>query len=351
MAGGIGGEREVSLRSGRAILGALREVAAPGLEIAWVEIDERGQWLLPDVRCRAIDALVRWPQVELWFLALHGGSGENGTLQGLFEAAGARYTGSGVAASALCMDKLASRGVAQECGVRVSRGLCFDWSQWQRERAAIERAAAAYAGGYVIKPRRGGSSVATFVGTGAQFSEHVERAFGALSGANGAPLDDLLLEQQVEGVEVSCGVLGTGDGARALPVIEIQPRGDAFFDYVQKYAADGAREVCPSESLPAEACQEIERLAVRMHRALDCRGYSRSDFIVPVVGDRRAVFLETNTLPGMTERSLLPQEARVAGLSFERLCLAIAREAWSEFPALPSAASPALQGEPAWRRS
>ncbi|MEO6709450.1 MAG: D-alanine--D-alanine ligase, partial [Planctomycetota bacterium] len=248
----------------------------------------------------------------------------DGTLQGLLAAAGRRHTGSGVAASAICMDKAATRGLAQSIGIRVAPGLTIGAHAFETQPAAeLERArAVALAGSaWIVKPRRGGSSVNThLVADALELAPAIERVL-----ASG---DDALVEARILGVEVSCAVLHPpGAVARALPAIEIQPDPSRFFDYDQKYSTSGAREICPAPSLTPEQERRVREAALALHGVCGCGGYSRSDFIVPAVGD--VVLLEINTLPGLTPRSLLPQEAAVVGISYDELCLWIVESASS----------------------
>jgi D-alanine-D-alanine ligase len=259
-------------------------------------------------------ALAALSDVDVFFLALHGGAGEDGTLQGLLESAGRVYTGSGVRASALCMDKLATRGLAAACGLRTAAGVAFTPDAFAREpQAWLARIAALPGEERVVKPRCGGSSVATsLVPSGGDLQQALADVL--------ATGDDCLVEARVEGVECSCGVLGNrGEPLRALPPIEIRPASGRFFDYQQKYAADGAREVCPVESLDAAVLGRVQARAVALYAAAGCDGYARVDFIVPADGE--PVLLEANTLPGFTARSLLPQEAAVAGIDYRSLVL------------------------------
>jgi len=330
--GGRSGERGVSLESGRAMLGALggalpgEQASSPAVfeRLEPVEIDERGRWIVRGAALSPERALVELEGIEIFVLALHGGEGENGVLQGLLEASGRAYTGSGVAASALCMDKLHARALAAGEGLALAGAHCVSARAWREQRAdevrALERLGAS--GGLVVKPRRGGSSVAM------ASTDELEQACAAVERVL-ALGDDALVEQRIRGREISCPVIGNARGAtRALPVIEIEPADGRFFDYEQKYSAQGARESCPPRTVPPERAARAAALALRMHRAAGCNGASRSDFIVPPELPGRApheqpepVFLETNTLPGMTERSLLPRAAGVAGQPMRALCL------------------------------
>jgi D-alanine-D-alanine ligase len=324
LSGGTSGEREVSLISGRAVCAALRQsVAAAQLAQAReLEIDAQGRWLIDGVAHSAASALHALSDIDVYFLGLHGGSGENGTIQGLLAAAGKCHTGSGVGASALCMDKAATRGLAGAAGLRLAPGHLINPRGFAAQRSVeLERAVALSPhGAWVVKPRRGGSSVNTHL---VRAGEQLEAAIADVLGCG----DDALVEACVVGVEVSCGVLDfAGSVARALPPIEIQPAPERFFDFQQKYSESGARELCPASSLSAHSDTQVRAAALALHHLCGCHGYSRSDFIVPPQGE--PVLLEINTLPGMTPRSLLPQEAAVDGLAFEQLCLCLVEDAW-----------------------
>jgi D-alanine-D-alanine ligase len=315
LSGGGSGEREVSLDSGREIQRALGAADGRGPQrVVPVELDARGRWRVGERWLDAPSALAALAAVDLFFVALHGGAGEDGTLQGLFESTGRCYTGSGVRASAVCMDKLATRGIAQACGVRTSPAVCFTPQEYAREPEAwIGRAAELSAKALVAKPRCGGSSVLTaIVAAGENLRPAVEQVL--------ATGDDCLVEARVEGVECSCGVLGNrGETLRALPPVEIRPAPGRFFDYQQKYSSDGAREVCPPESLDAASVERVQSAALALYAATGCDGYARIDFIVPLAGE--PFVLEVNTLPGFTSRSLLPQEAAAVGMDYRSLCL------------------------------
>ncbi len=348
----------MSLRSAAAITKALSSApkegeAAGPKRVEQIEIDARGRWLVEGVPMHGAAALARLGRMDVWFLALHGGRGENGTIQGLLECAGARYTGSGVAASAVCMDKLAARQVAAALGLAVPAGLLCSLDDWRAAAATVcQRALGMSSSGWVIKPRRGGSSVGTRVvapppGAGkleaARLLEcELQQAWRDMTPQLASPTedreqdgDDLLIEERIEGIEVSCAVLGQGASATALPPIEIQPRSATFFDYVEKYSDSGASEYCPVRSLDASAVESVQAASRRIHAGLGCKGYSRSDFIVRVAhGAASPMYLETNTLPGMTERSLLPKEAAAAGLNFRSLCLWILGQAVNDVTSL-----------------
>jgi D-alanine-D-alanine ligase len=317
--GGSSTEREVSLVSGPCVVRALS--ARRSLRgVRGVELDARGRWLLGARVLHPGQALEELGDVDVFFICLHGGAGEDGTLQGLLESSGRRYTGSGVRASALCMDKQALRATAAAAGLRVAPAVAFSAVDWRTEHDELCGRIAALGERAVVKPRFGGSSVATAVvsSSGAELRAAVERALG---------LDAYcVVESFIAGVEVSCGILGNAlEEPRVLPPVEIRPAPGRFFDYQQKYDPQGALELCPAESLSPASEREVGRAAARAHSVAGCDGYSRIDFIVPE--DGAPVLLEINTLPGLTPRSLLPREAHAAGIEYAELCLEIVSRA------------------------
>lgn len=316
LSGGTSSEREVSLATGKELVKTLRETELAQLELESVEITATGQWSFRGENGDPQTVLAGLPEHAVFLLGLHGGGGENGAIQGLLESAGRIYTGSGVVSSALCMNKYAAREVARSKGVRLAPAELITQPEWEADaNACLARCEALDHESWFVKPNEGGSSVAT---THAQNREELEAGIRAALDTG----DRALVESAVSGVECSCGVLGNADVAlRALPPIEIQPHEGRFFDYTEKYSESGAREVCPAESLDEATRRRVEELAVLVHDVFRCDGYSRSDFIVP--GDGEPVFLETNTLPGFTSRSLLPQEAQVVGIDFDALVLEI----------------------------
>lgn len=320
LAGGRSSEREVSLRSGLAVQQALVGLRAPeGLaSLELVEIAADGRWLREGVACDAARCVAELPEDAVYFLALHGGEGEDGSIQGFLSCAGRAFTGSSVGASALAMDKAATRAALFAAGLRIAPGRLvqrWNWaSQRDRELEALQQLGD---DGWFVKPNHGGSSVNThFV---AEWT-----ALGAAIDAVIAGDDSALVEARINGTEATCGVIGGPLDARSLPPVEIRPRGDHFFDYEQKYDDAGADEHCPPITLGVEVCAELGADALAAHRALGCDGYSRTDFIVPAAGGRPFV-LELNTLPGLTARSLQPQAAAVIGLGFAGLCLEVLR--------------------------
>ena len=324
LSGGRSSEREVSLRSGAAVAAALRD-GADGrgpTRVREVQLELDGGWLVGEERLEPAEALARLPADAPCFLALHGGEGEDGTLQGMLRMLGRRHTGEGVWTSALCMNKSATKDVLRRAGVRVASGFELSHGDWREGREdCLARVRGLSDDGWCVKPNSGGSSVAT------SLEEHLDGVAAAIERVLETG-DRVLVEARVRGIETSCGVLG--DSAlevAALMPIEITPKDGRFFDYEEKYSAHGASEHCPPTSLPPAACDAIRAAAERAFRAVAGRSYARIDFITPRSSSGELgepVALEVNTLPGMTERSLLPQEAAHAGLSFRELCLLLA---------------------------
>lgn len=254
--------------------------------------------IFPDME-QALDTL---PVDEpVFLLALHGTGGEDGTLQRLLEARGLPFTGSGSAASAAAFDK----GQAKELvrgGVRVAE------SRVARAGAEVRDVVAGMLSRHeriVLKPLAGGSSRGLFFlgrdGDIDNVSRQVEAA--------GTPY---IVEQFIRGRELTVGVLDQGDGPFPLPVIEIEIDSDRTFDYEGKYLGHGTREICPAVIDEALA-KEAQETALRAHLALGCEGYSRTDLVAAEDG---VYYLETNTLPGLTSSSLVPQELKVLGIEF-----------------------------------
>jgi len=324
--GGTTGEREVSLETGRALAGAAERLghAVRVVEIRAGEANSRAAWQLEGWSGGPAAALAGpLADVDVFFLGLHGGFGEGGPLQGLLASEGRRFTGSGLAASSLCLDKTLALVLAEASGLRTAERLVAPMG---RPRAEVVREALELGGrhaGVVVKPRRGGSSVATMVlADGALTADAVDHALRAVE-ADG---DEPMVEARIQGVEVTAGFVELNGQVCALPLVEIRPKAGRFFDYEEKYSAGGALELCPAESLSPDLAQRVQDLGRTIFMAAGCSGYGRVDFIVPPKG--APVFLEVNTLPGMTPRSLFPQAAEVFGLDFDALAAALLDHAW-----------------------
>jgi D-alanine-D-alanine ligase len=319
--GGLNKERLVSVASAQALHSAL-----PDADLWFWDADDtvhetRSQSLLGHSRpfeepfqpgTPSLGGIVRaldQAQAEnrLLVLGMHGGMAENGELQAMCEMRGIPFTGSGSASSHLAFDKVAAKRFAAIAGVTATVGVPLD---------DAERALAEY-GRLIAKPARDGSSYGLMFVNSSQDLVAVRRA---------AATEDYLIEPFISGVEATCGVLEKLDGTvMSLPPIEIIPA-DGGFDYTAKYLAKATQEICPGRFAP-EISAGIMDQALKAHHALSCRGYSRSDFIVSKTG---LVYLETNTLPGLTKASLYPKALKAVGIEFadflqDQIALALKR--------------------------
>jgi D-alanine-D-alanine ligase len=321
LAGGRSTERDVSLASGAAIVAALESLGTARVRVTSAHWRVDGDFEIGGDRLATGAALTRLARFDACLLAVHGGEGENGTLQGLLELGRVAYSGSGVAASVLGMDKHATRLVAQSLGVRVAPGALVRRARSGRasETSLPESLLASGVAGFFVKDRFGGSSLGT--------RHCASRAeVPATIAAVLADAHDAVVEARILGTEVTAAVIEhPAEGSRAWPIVEVAPKAGAFFDYEQKYSTDGAREFCPPRDLSDASQRRVQDAARRMYDALDCRGVARVDFIVPAAPDDEPVLLEVNTLPGMTPRSLVPLAARALGLSYAELCLELAK--------------------------
>ena len=298
--GGTSAERQVSLMSGTGVLNALQSsgVDAHAFDPAERELVE-----------------LKRDGFERVFIALHGRHGEDGTVQGALELLGIPYTGSGVMASAIAMDKVMSKRVFVAEGLPTPR-----WLWLAPERQAREDVVAVpdtLGLPLIVKPPREGSSIGiTKVKGYSQMQDAVKLA---------AQYDaDVLCEEFIEGIELTCAVLGQGAAASALPVIRIDAP-DGNYDFEHKYFSEDTGYRCPS-GLPADEEAEVQRLTLAAYRTLGCRGWGRAD-LMRRASDGKLFLLEMNTSPGMTSHSLVPMAARAAGMSYEQLCLHLVQHA------------------------
>jgi D-alanine-D-alanine ligase len=323
--GGRSSEREISLRTGRGIAQALRNL---GHEVAAIDAangrllpaGEEERAALPAVEAASLTAsiesgIARGASVrdaDVVLIALHGGEGENGTVQALLELAGKPYTGSGVLASALAMDKAMSKKVFEREGIPTPR-----WTLL-RAGAALDRFDAAALGGWplVVKPNAEGSTVGLTVVT------EPDALPAALEEA--ARWDrTVLVEEFIPGRELTVAVMGD----EALPIVEIRPK-SGHYDYEAKYTAGRSEYFCPAD-LPEPLAARIRDLGVRASRSLGCTGVSRVDFRLDSAGVPYC--LEVNTVPGMTPTSLVPMAAKARGLTYDQVVqrmLELAVEDW-----------------------
>jgi D-alanine-D-alanine ligase len=303
--GGDSAEREVSLMSGSGVLHALK---SQGVDAYAFDPSTRD---LVDLKREGFARV---------FIALHGRHGEDGSVQGALELLRVPYTGSGVMASAICMDKTMTKRVFVAEGLPTPRWAWLGANEQTRER--VRTVPDDLGLPLIVKPPREGSSIGiTKVAGYSDMAEAVKLA---------AQYDpDVLCEEFIEGEEVTCPVLGQGADAHALPVIRIvAPEGK--YDYQNKYFTDDTSYLCPS-GLPESEEREIQRIVVAAYQALGCRGWGRADLMIRA-SDRKPFLLEMNTSPGMTGHSLVPMSAKAAGISYEQLCVMLLADAALDTP-------------------
>ena len=292
--GGSSAEREISLMSGGGVLTALQ---SQGVDAHAFDPAERD---LSDLKREGFARC---------FIALHGRHGEDGTVQGALELLGIPYTGSGVMASAIAMDKVTTKRLWLADGLPTPRSVVLGPQERTRER--LQRVPDELGLPLIVKAPHEGSSIGVTK----------VRGYSDMQGAvdEAARYDRLVLvEEFIEGDEVTCPVIGEGDSARALPVVKIvAPEG--AYDYQNKYFTDAVKYLVPC-GLPAAEEAAIQALVLQAFHSLGCRGWARADLMIRAT-DRRAYLLEINTSPGMTSHSLVPKSAAAAGIGYEQLCL------------------------------
>ena len=310
--GGQSGEREISLMSGQGVLRALRSrgVDAHAFDPAAQPMDD-----------------LRREGFARCFIALHGRFGEDGTVQGALELLGIAYTGSGVQACSVAIDKAMTKRVWLAEGLPTPRHVMLRRGEY--DPARLRDLAGELGLPLIVKPSREGSSLGL---TQVDSAGGIEAAV-----AQAAEMDaDVLCEQFIAGDEVTCAVLGQGAGAKALPVIRIIAPGGRY-DYQNKYFSDATQYRVPC-GLPAGEEAAIQALALKAYRTLGCRGWGRVDVMIDAA-TRQPALLEVNTAPGMTSHSLVPMAARAIGIGYEDLCLQLLADAALDYP-LPRGGRP-----------
>ncbi|WP_150525455.1 D-alanine--D-alanine ligase [Roseibium sediminis] len=294
--GGWVNERPVSLSSGE---GCAKALEKGGYKVTRVDVGRNIAAVLADLR----------PDVA--FNALHGPFGEDGCIQGILEVLEIPYTHSGVMASALAMNKVKAKAVMAAAGVPVTEHLIVNRHQVGREHPMKPP--------YVIKPINEGSSFGVLI-----VKEDQEYPPQELTRPDWPYPDELMCEKFISGRELTCGVMGD----RALGVIEVVPTGHSFYDFDAKYAEGGSKHILPAKTSPF-VYQEIQKLSVKAHQALGCRGVSRADFRFDEKEDGTGtlICLEVNTQPGMTPTSLVPEMAEHEGMSYVDLVSWMVEEA------------------------
>ena len=292
--GGTSGERPVSLNSGSSCAKALEGL---GFKVTLIDTADT----------QDLSRLIT-DEFDVAFIALHGRGGEDGTIQGFLETLGIPYTGSGILASAQAINKSKTKELYAQAGlpvadsVTVGKGdpLNDDDLAGIMDEIGIP---------CVVKPATEGSSLGmTIVKDPADMRGAIDTALGVD--------DEAMVEQFIEGLELTVGVMGN-DEPQALPVIQIVPTEDEFYNFHAKYAAGGSTHLCPAPISP-ELTEQLQNLAVAAHMVLGCKGVTRTDILVK--DDGSCWILETNTLPGMTGTSLVPDAARAIGIEFPELC-------------------------------
>ncbi len=341
LAGGLSGERDVSLTSGTLVCNALLRIGHRailvdlffGVETVPDNIldafDVSGQLepyrvpeKAPDIdKIRAMRSDSGYGEIgknvielcrvaDIVFMALHGETGENGKLQAVFDVMGIKYTGTGYLGSALAMHKNVSKQIFDQIGVKNPKGRLYN-------KADKDRIAEEFPLPCIVKPNAGGSSIGvTKAATKAELKAAVDEAFRYE--------DEVIVEQFISGRELTCGVLGD----KALPPAEIVPKG-SFYDYTHKYQDGWITEICPAQ-IPDVITKQMQESALKVFSALHLEIYARMDYIYDEkTGELYC--LEANTLPGLTPTSHMPQEAKAAGISYEQLCEQIIRLSLERF--------------------
>lgn len=340
LAGGLSSERAVSLVTGTSVCRALRENGHRAILVdvflGLEEVPENLETLFdaPDGLCPEAKVEVTAPDLEavrksrkdqsdrllgpnvleicsaadIVFLGLHGQDGEDGRIQAMFDLMGIRYTGGGYLASGIGMDKSMTKRVMDSAGIPNAKWQLLDYTVADVDRLAEELPMPC-----VVKSTIGGSSLGVFL---PEDRAALRDALVQVLSYGGR----VLVEERLYGRELTVGVLGD----RALPAVEILPA-EKEFDYIAKYQAGGARELCPAP-ITAEQQEKVGQLALKLHRTLGLEVYSRTDFILDADGN--AWCLEINSLPGMTAASLLPKEAAAIGMSYQQLCEEIVQQSY-----------------------
>jgi D-alanine--D-alanine ligase len=292
--GGMSSEHEISLISGQNVLNYLNKEK---YNITPIVISKKGEWWVNDAK-KTIDEALKG--IDVVFNALHGEYGEDGKIQGLLDCFSIKYTGSGVLASALGMDKIKSKELFERGGILTPKHTILKRGEDFNKK---------FRGKLVVKPASLGSSVGiSIVEKGEDLKKAIDKAF--------EHCDTVIIEEYIQGRETTCGIIDDFRGQEyfALPITEIIPPPGRFFDYEVKY--DGSTQEITPARIDKNLTKKIQDLAIKAHQILGCKGYSRVDFIIR---GNKIYILEANTLPGLTKESLLPKAAKAAGIEFAEL--------------------------------
>ncbi len=289
--GGSSAERRISLRSGRAVYRALKR---SGIAVVNIDPANREQFHK------------RIHEVDILFVALHGAGGEDGSLQKVLEKKGILYAGSCSRGCRKSFNKLISKRYFEKLGIPTPSYTVIQRSDWQRKAAAFPTP-------YFVKPLDGGSSQGVFLVE--DFEKSAEKIKRSI-----LRYKKLLIEKKISGREITAGILGH----KKLPIVEIKPT-RAFYDYKAKYTAGQTLYEVPA-ALSPQIASKVQKIAWRVHQGLGLKDFSRVDLMLDA--QNRPYVLEVNTIPGLTELSLLPKAARAAGISFEKLCICVLESAF-----------------------
>jgi D-alanine-D-alanine ligase len=308
--GGISSEREISLVTGEAVFSNLDRQK---YNVQKIEMAPDGRLFLISEKGkkRPLDLANKDKKLfDLIFIALHGEGGEDGTIQGMLEILGIPYIGSGILASATAMSKVHTGEIYKIYDLPTPEFVHFTKKEWKKEQSVILQKIQQTIGlPAVVKPVDQGSAVGvSIVKTEEELKKTITKTISKFNW--------LMVQKFIKGSEATCGVLEKKGKAFALPPTHILPQAGAFYDYKSKYKPGGSRHICPADFSP-ETNQKIQQLALKAHEILGCRGMSRTDIMVGESGD--LYLLETNTIPGMTPTSLLPEAAEKAGISFSEM--------------------------------
>lgn len=300
LCGGRSSEREISLRSGKRVYESLKK---QGFKAILIDLEDN------------LIAKLKKNKIDIVYIMLHGRPGEDGTVQGLLEIANIPYTGSKVLASALAMNKLASKRIFDAVGIPTPRYL--EINQQSNIKKEAEKIKKIFPFPLVVKPVSEGSSLGVSI---IRKEDDLEKILEKTI----HDYKDVFVEEYIKGKEVTVGILGRDEDLQALPILELVPRKD-FYDYEAKYTKGMTEFILPAR-LPKPLYQKTQEIALAAHRALGCYGFSRVDIIVSE--DHVPYVHEVNSIPGMTEFSDLPAEAAQAGISFDELVVKILESAY-----------------------
>lgn len=317
--GGKSNEHEVSIRSGELVVKNLNHLR---YNVKPIFISPNGNWHIPrnflsDNRAfsaqewiksadKAPSLITKISQnIDIAFLALHGGYGENGCIQGFFELIGLRYLGSGVLASALAFDKIMAKQIYLKNNIPTPEYLSLVRNDWRNKKETLNTILKKFGLPCVVKASQSGSSRDMGIPKSKKYLE-------SLLDAIFKNCNNILVEEWISGMEFSCGVIEEKNNIIALPPTQIIPKTSAFFDYKAKYTKGASEEITPAK-VPDKMISRIQKLSIAAHTSLGCKGYSRTDILYK---NGKYFVLETNTLPGLTQTSLFPQQAFAVGIAY-----------------------------------